>query len=225
MGLILDLIIIGIVIIFALLSIKRGFVRTIIEIIGFLFAIIFANKVCPILAGFTYDKLLEPTIIKSLSGMSFNSNSLSAIEEGIPDFILNLLGNGFNLQNFQSIINENISNGLETAVMSASQTVIKPIIAQVLTLIYTIFLTTILLLIVSILARIINKLFSFSFVGKINKVLGAGLGVIKGIIISAIFCTIIALVVSVTENGFLIFTQANIDSSYIFKLLCFTIKI
>ena len=66
MSFILDLIVIAIIIVFALISAKKGFVRTIIEIVGFVLVILFANNVSPVLSNVTYDKLIEPAIIESI---------------------------------------------------------------------------------------------------------------------------------------------------------------
>ena len=63
------------------------------------------------------------------------------------------------------------------------------------------------------------KFFDFSVLGKINGILGGILGTVKGVIIACIFCTVIALIVSFTENGFWIFNNENIDKTIIFKLL------
>ena len=66
-------------------------------------------------------------------------------------------------------------------------------------------------------ARLVNKLFSFSILGKINRILGGILGVPKGILLSLAFCLLAVLIVTVCKDGFLIFTDEAIESSYIFK--------
>lgn len=222
MGLILDLIVIAIIFVFALLSAKRGFVRTIIEIVGFVLVILFANSVSPVISDFTYDKLVEPSIVNSVEKMQENGTDLDISLDTMPKFVSNILGEGFDLSGFQNKINENISEGINSAITSASQTVVKPVVTGVLDVIFTIILTMVLSILVNLLAKFINKLFSFSLVGKANKILGAVLGIIKGVVICAIICTVISLIVSLTTNGILIFTQANIDSTNIFKLLNFS---
>lgn len=66
-------------------------------------------------------------------------------------------------------------------------------------------------------ARILNKLFSFSVVGKINRLLGGILGIPKGVLLALIFCMLTLLIVTLSENGFWIFTEKTVESSYIFK--------
>ncbi len=222
MAFILDLIVIAIIALFALISAKKGFVRTLIEVVGFVLVILFANSVSPMLSDVTYDKLIEPSIISSVEKLNIETGSVNLKIDAMPDFINNILGSEFNLKGFEDIINENISAGMGNAVATASQTAIKPIVTGIFSLLYTVLISVILLFVVNILANLVNKLFSFSIVGKANKILGVVLGMIKGVVVAVIFCTLISFIVSVTTNGFLIFTNTNIEGSLIFKLLCLT---
>lgn len=66
-------------------------------------------------------------------------------------------------------------------------------------------------------AKLLNKLFSFSIVGKINRLLGGILGIPKGMLLALIFCMLTILIVTVSKDGFWIFTDKAVESSYIFK--------
>lgn len=221
MSFVLDLVVLAIIAVFALLSAKKGFVRTIIEIVGFVVVILLANNISPVVSDYTYDKLVEPAIISSVEKMQVGNSLTNFSLDNMPSLVGKILGNNFDISGFQSIINENINNGIKSAVTSASQTVVKPVVTGVFDLIFMLIITFVLLFVVNFLAKLINKLFSFSLIGKANKILGAILGIIKGVVISAIICTIISLIVPLTKEGFLIFTQSNIDSSLIFKLLSY----
>lgn len=217
LSIILDLIVVAIIVIFALISAKRGFVRTLIELVGFVLVIILANSISTPLANLTYDKAVEPAIIKSVESMQLESGNIEA--DALPAIIQNVMGEDV-IADFQQKLTQNINSGINTAVTNASQTVVKPLVTNILSMIYVITISVVLLFVVGILANLINKLFSFSVVGRVNSSLGAVLGAVKGIIISMVVCTLIALIVSLTENGFLIFTEDAINNSYIFKLLC-----
>ena len=218
-SIVLDLIVLAIIAVFALISAKRGFVRTLIEIVGFVLVLLLANSVSTPLADFTYDKAVEPSIIKSVENFEIQ-NSAGALDEMVlPEFITTVIGQE-TITDFQTKINENINNGIDTAVTTASQNVIKPLVTSFLSMFFVVVITIVLLFIVNLLAKLINKLFSFSVVGKLNRSLGAVLGGIKGIIISIVFCTLVALIVSLTENGFLIFTKDAIENTFLFKLFC-----
>ncbi len=228
MWIVLDLIVIAIIIITSLISAKKGFVRTIVEIVGFIAVILLANNVSPMLSQATYDKLIQPSIVDSIEKIQIEDqigeslgNKIS--EENIPKFVSILLGDNFKIEDFTASINENINNGVSEAVVEASQTVLKPLVTQILTLIYTLLIVVVAMIVVKFLAKFINKLFSFSLVGKVNKKLGAVLGAIKGIALAVIICSVITLAVSLTPNGIGFLNEATLESTIIFKLLSFSI--
>ncbi len=228
MWIILDIIIVAFIIVTALISAKKGFVRTIVEIVGFIAVILMANNVSPMLSNATYDKFIQPAIVNSIEeiqiedqiGDSF-ANEIS--KEDFPEFVNKLLGNNFKIEDFTASVNENINKGVNEAVAQASQTVIKPIIAQILTLIYTLLIVVVAMVVVKFLAKFLNKLFSFSLVGKVNKTLGALLGMVKGIALAVIICSMITTAVSLTPNGIGFLNVTTLEATIIFKLLSFSI--
>lgn len=221
MNFVLDLIIIGIIAFSALISAKRGFVKVVVEAVGFVVACIIAFSINTPLAESTYDKFIEPPIINTINS-SFENATNDLQEEAwetMPDFITDnaeLLG--IEVDGFNDKISENISSGVDEAITAASQDVIKPVFTKILATVYGVILVFVLLFIVKILAKIINKLFSFSIVGKANKILGGVVGIPKGIVFAIIFAVIISILVSIT-GGFAIFTPENIDKTILFKLL------
>ena len=60
-------------------------------------------------------------------------------------------------------------------------------------------------------------MFSFSVIGSLNRTLGGILGAVKGIVFVLIACMVISLIISFTGKPFFIFTEENINNTYIFK--------
>ena len=71
--------------------------------------------------------------------------------------------------------------------------------------------------VVKILSKIINKVFCLPLIGGLNKFLGGIIGLLKGAIVSIVFVTVVLLIMSFFEDGFLIFTNDNIEQSILFK--------
>lgn len=226
MSIILDLIVLAIIISTVLISAKRGFVRVLIELIGFIAAVFITFTISTPLSNITYDKIIEPPIISSVTS-SVNSvagdKAEAAIEntwKSLPTFVKNNIEKiGITKEKIDNSITNNIGNGTESAVRSASQDVIKPVVTKTLQLIYMVLIIVILMFVVKLLAKFINKLFSFSVIGTANRVLGGIVGLPKGIIIAMVFCLCISLIVSFTKDGFLIFTKEAMEKSWIFSNL------
>ena len=216
MNYLLDLIVIAIIAAVALISARRGFVRVVIELAGFIAAILITLTISTPLASLTYDKIIEPPIVSSVSKAT--GDSVTQITDdtwnALPEFIRKYSENaGFSKESINKSINENMGNGAEGATRAASQNVVKPIVSRLLTLIYALL---IMIVLVKLLAKFLNGIFSFSIIGKLNRILGGIAGIPKGIIIAMLFCMIISLIVSLTPGGFLIFKTEAMEKSWFF---------
>lgn len=214
MNIVIDLILIGIILLCIYLSAKRGFVKVLIETVGFIAAIILAFTISSPLADITYDKIIEPPMIEAASNAVGENTETSALE-ALPGFIVNSFGDEISV--FTEKIDQNLSQGTETAVRTASQQVVKPIATKLLGLLFTAILFLLLLVVVKFLAKFLNGIFSFSIIGNLNRTLGGVIGIIRGIIFVLIFCTVISIIISFTGKPFLIFSQENIENSVLFK--------
>jgi len=215
MNFLLDLIVLAIIAAVALISARRGFVRVAIELVGFIAAIFITFTISTPLASLTYDKIIEPPIVSSVSKAT--GDSVTQITDdtwnALPEFIRKYSESaGFSKES----INDNIGSGAESAAKAASQGVVKPIVAKLLAVLYGILIMVILIFLVKILAKFLNGVFSFSIVGKLNRILGGIVGIPKGIIIAMLFCLVISLIVPLTNGGFLIFKTEAMEKSWFF---------
>lgn len=221
MGIILDLIVVGIIALMVFISAKHGFVRTLIEVVGFVAALFVAFTFSSPIATTTYDKIIEPAVVKAIDEAVADAGDAATetVWAKVPDFITN------NSERFgisQEDLAAKITGGeaLSDVAVSVSDNIIEPIAVKVLNLAFSTILIVVLLFVVNILAKFLNKLFSFSLVGKLNRTLGGVVGLFKGILFAVVFCMIVSVIVSFTKNGFLIFTKDAIASSTLFGAIC-----
>lgn len=224
MSLILDAIIVLIILIFAFLSSKKGFVRTLIEVVGFVLAIVVAIGLSTPIANGIYDATVQPIVAKTVESALNEGNAtanaaVDAVWDKMPAFLTESSFFGITKENITSTITDEVSANTADVINSISNSFVKPIVTKLLSVLLSVVLLIVMLLIVKLLAKYINKLFTFSVIGNINRTLGGILGVVKGMAIAVIFCLIISLILSFTKNGFLIFTYDAINSSYLFKFL------
>ncbi len=217
----IDVILLLIVGVFVLISAKRGFVRVAVEVLGFVAAVILTLTVCTPLANATYDKIIEPPILKSVDDEVSDTvdQTVDSIINELPDFLQSYL-NSSGIAD--KIISENgglIQGGTHDLVADISQNSIKPVTVKILSTVYAVIMLTVLMIAVKILAVSLNKCFSFSLVGKLNRTLGGICGLIKGIAVLLIICFAINLLLPITEGGIWIFNTENIEKTYIFRFL------
>ncbi len=220
MGLILDLLVLVLIAYFVVNSARRGFVRVFIETVGFVAAILLAMSVSAALSDVIYQKAVEPAIIKTAAeGMDeLSEDAVLNVWDALPEYVTdNAEILGIDMEKVNNMANDYSDRGTEQAVVNVSQNLIKPAATRIIELIITFILSTVFLIVVKFVARFLNRIFSFSLVGKLNTALGGIVGIFKGAVIAAVFCMIVALIISFTKNGFLIFTNENIASSNIFS--------
>lgn len=223
MSIILDVIVLGIVLLCVILSAKKGFAKSIIEVSGFVAAVILAISVSGPLAEITYDKVIEPSVIKVAEESSAAADqniqdNISLISdkiwESLPDFVKNNSAD-INQNNILNSVNIDTSDTVTSVAEKVSQTVAKPVVSKMLSALYAVIILVVLLILVKFLAKLINPLFNFSVIGKLNRTLGGVLGLLKGILISAVFCAAVSLIISFTKEGFLCFTSESVENSFI----------
>lgn len=219
MSIILDIAVALLIIAVVLLSAKRGFARTATELLGFIAAVFISFTISTPLSNITYDKIIEPSVINSLSEAAVVSanETTDKVWNALPSALKNYSGKiGVSKENLDKSISDDLATGAEDTAKGISQKAVKPIAVRFISLIYSAVIFSVLLFVVKILAKYINKLFSFSIAGTLNRFLGGIIGIPKGIIIAALICTVISLIVSFTDNGFLIFTKDAVENSWFF---------
>ena len=224
MSFILDGIIILIILLFVFLSAKKGFVRTLIEVIGFVAALVVAFAFSSPIANTIYDKMIQPSVVKTVEnvandGVSNATSAVDAVWGKMPAFITESSFFGFSKESVTATVQSEAASDISQLAQSISDSFVEPAVTKLLSVLISVILVLVLLFVVKILAKYVNKLFTFSIVGDINKTLGGLLGLVKGAAVAVIFCLVISLILSFTKNGFLIFTYDAINSSYIFKFL------
>ncbi len=213
MGFILDLIIIAIVVLCVILAAKKGFVKSVFNIAGFVAAIVLSITFSGPISDFMYEKTVEPVVVKTVEEMVTDSEKLVSEEvfANLPDFIKNT-AERFNI-NEESL---NVVGDSSAVAQKISNDVVKPVAYSILKAIISIVLIIVLSILFKFLAKLLNKIFSFSIVGTLNRTLGGVLGLVQGLTIVTIFVLAVNIVISFT-GGFLFFTNESVEASNIFK--------
>ena len=225
MSWILDLLVIGIVLVFLLFGIRKGFVTTLLEVVGTLLAIVIAFSVSTPLSETIYNSFVEPTVSQSVDNalVGYTGN---AIEQTVDELwqqngtIAYFAGlSGLDKEDIISGASHYSQGGVDAVSIFIKESVARPVATMVVRVILIAVLLLILLILVKILAKLIGKIFTFSLFGTLNSVLGAVLGGVKGLLAAAIFCVIFSTIISASANGALGFTKESVDQSLLFGRL------
>ena len=222
MGYLLDLLLIGIIAVTALISARRGFVRTVLEVVGFIAAVLIASSFSMPLSNATYGSLIEKPVVSAVS-----SSTDATVEEiadkaweALPGFITDHAEKfGISYESLTQKLSENAANGAESAAQAASDTIVKPIVTELLRGLYFVLLFIVLAFVAKFLAKLINRLFSFSLVGSLNRALGGILGAVKGLIYAFLICAFIMLIATLNGGKLWFINSETVSNSILFRLL------
>lgn len=225
MTIVIDLIILAIVLVCVLIYAKRGFVKSVFGVVGFIAAIVLAFILSTPLSNFTYEKAIEPTVTTAIEKTLSDevANSTQALTDSVFDALPSFIKNNIDESSFSNI---NILD-VDTTHSFAEricEDIIKPTAVSVLKVIFSLILFVVLSFVIKFLVKFLNKVFSFSIIGKLNTTLGAALGVIIGVIVAMVFVLAVNLIMSFS-GGFFFFTPDNIGGTILFKFIIDSLRI
>jgi len=202
LGIYIDIALLIVILIFLVVSAKRGFLVTLLEVMVFAVAVILAANLCKPVANSFYDTFIGPHITEKIAvTLLENSNAADgdvkafAVVENLPGFIKNYI---LRTDPEESSVTSEILNGDfsgNDAAEKLSADVAKPIAVTVLSPIMFLLLSIVLSLILSVAAKWLNKICRLPLIGTANTVLGGVFGILKGLI-AVYFISIILLLLS-----------------------------
>ena len=215
MGIYIDIALLAIMLIFLIVSAKRGFLITLLEVLVFAIAVISAANLCKPAANSIYDTFIGPNITEKVSAsLSENSDIMSsagkasAVVDNLPKIIKDYI---LRTDPDENNITSEILNG---DAEKLSSDIAKPIAVTVLSPVIFLLLSIVLSLLLSVVAKWLNKICKLPLIGTANTVLGGVFGILKGLI-AVYFIGIILLLLSANSKQNTSFYEAVNNSAII----------
>ncbi len=182
----------------ALISAKRGFIWSVLNLGAVVIASILSKLLAAPASQFFYDQFLHGRIMGDLERILPSGSVSGQIGEGIES-VLEELPLPVTAIAKQYGFYPDLSGGTQVlTVEGIEQDYIVPIVTGVLAIIATVLLFVIFSAILKIVAGIINHNLSdkkkHKYISRTNTLLGAGFGVLKGVLIAGIVCVALDLI-------------------------------
>jgi uncharacterized membrane protein required for colicin V production len=207
----------AIMLIFLIVSAKRGFLITLLEVLVFAIAVISAANLCKPAANSIYDTNITEKVSASLSENSdimSSAGKASAVVDNLPKIIKDyILRTDPDENNITSEILNGDFSGTDAAEKLSSD-IAKPIAVTVLSPVIFLLLSIVLSLLLSVVAKWLNKICKLPLIGTANTVLGGVFGILKGLI-AVYFIGIILLLLSANSKQNTSFYEAVNNSAII----------
>lgn len=196
MSLVLDIILVAVFAAFVFFAAKKGFVKTLLELVAAILALVLAYQLSPLVAQGAYDGFVKESLVSTIEeqidekvNVSTAAKKAEVTLEAIPDFMVALAASaGVEISAIKAkISSEKFSS--ENIATELVEKIAEPIAVGALTIVIFLILAIVLLIVLKLLANLISKLFDASIVGVANKLLGALLGACKGALVLIFVCT------------------------------------
>ncbi len=212
MNYLIDAVLLVIIVLCIIRSAKKGFVRSLIETIGLIVALVLAASCGNFVAQTVYDNTVRPTVSSAIEE-SFTDAGNNALDQ-LPSFIKNSIDN--------SQITLALDETASDAAMRITDTVVKPIAYNLINSLATVIIFIVLAIVVRFVASFINARFTGLIFGTANKLLGGCIGAVKGVAVAIVVCYVASFLISIMGNEIGFITSSDISNSY-FARTIFTV--
>ena len=227
MAYILDIAVILIFVLAIFIGYRRGFVKSIIRLVGCLLALVIAgtlsgaSKTFTVKKGFLAGKVKEQIVthIPAADTASIKTGLHDAIEQ-MPGFVKNAL-DAYDLGSPDAIVDslgDTLSGNVDAVAQTISDKVIRPVAVLLLQMVCFFVLFIILIIVVGILAAVINKAFKLPGLKQMNGALGAIFGAVEGLLWVLVAVTVIQLVATSSAGDSLLSAKNLHDSLLVSKI-------
>lgn len=198
MSIVLDVILVVIFAAFVLTAAKKGFVKTLLELVAVAAALILSYQLSPVVAQGAYDGFVKESMVTSIEEQideNFNTSTAAKKAEvtldALPDFMVSLASSaGVEINDIKAkIASEKFSS--QNIATELVEKVAQPIVIGAMTIVIFMILAIILIFALKFVAHLVSKLFDVPLIGTANKILGGALGACKGVIVLLFLCTIL----------------------------------
>ncbi len=223
MNIILDAIIVAVLVFSVIIITKKGFLKSLIGVVGIIVAIILSLTMAPPLAEATYSLFIDEAVSDTVSGAVVNlsdkseaavSDAVNSIYSSLPSFVCEYAEKaGYSAEKIASSVSSDTID-TENLTTALCDNAIKPAVISILKYVFVLVLFVPFVFLSRFLAKFIKALIKGNIFGRLDTALGLVLGLGTGVVFVIIFCLIVSLISNLSASETL--SQA-IEASFIFK--------
>lgn len=217
MSILLDVIVVAIVVLFALLGLRKGFIKSLAGFVGSILALILALTIARFAAEFVFNTWIKDSLIQTVSdALAENgANTAQGVLDALPDYLTSIFGwAGGQSQSLESALNSS-SNAVSSTIIN----VLSPAIINLLMIVLAIVLFILLMIVIRLIIRLLDRIVQVPVLKQVNGILGFLFGIGKGVIIAWLLCALVMAVLPLWMQESGQWLQDAVNGSYLFRAL------
>jgi len=219
MAYILDLIVLAIVIITVIVGYRRGFIRTMIQLLGCVVAFALALSLSATVSNYVYDEWMRDGLHEKIETVwndtvvegaaNTVSDQVETVLDSLPSFLTATLDSDALVSGIMGSVGTKDTGIAVGDYMT--DTVLRPVIVAVLRFVSFLVLYLVLMLVIRLLEKLVTPLIKLPLIRQTDGALGAVIGLLKGLVFALVAVTVMQLIAASASSG--PFTQENLDNS------------
>jgi uncharacterized membrane protein required for colicin V production len=214
-SLIVDGILAGLILLFALLGLRRGLFRSLAHLVGAVASLTLSLAVSRYAAEWVFQSWIRPSLLETVTGALEESGAktVSGVMEALPDSLSSMWSwTGESTQTLEAAVNVSADKAADVIV-----SVLSPVILNLLMAGMTLVLFLLLMIVVRLVVRVLNRMVQLPVLRQINGLLGFCFGMGKGILIVWLLCLLVSVLLPLWSEGN--WLQPLCSGSYLYQIL------
>lgn len=223
---IIDVAVIALAALMIWLQARRGFLRTVIELVGYILAAVVAFSAASYIANEVYRNNIRESVVESVGmtvreqGGIVDKSKIDELWDSLPQIVkMAAVGGGIDKDSISDELDKAVESGSGKIGEFLADDLIKPIVTSAISFVIAMILLALLMILVRFIAVKINNLGKLPIVGTANALLGGALGFIKGCLLIYLIIILISMLMPLFSNKMWIFTPQTIDKTHLFRIL------
>lgn len=203
-----DAIIVVIFLLFIILGVKRGFVRSVLDLVGTLAAMLVSMWFSGIAAQWVFSTFLQESLTRQIAE-ALQAAPAADAAEAVLSVVPEILRGGLEAFGITSdAINQAVA-GTSGQAAAAVVAVLSPMVVSVLRGLFALVLFVFLLVIFRILSGVVCRIFRLPVLRQLDKGLGILLGITQAVLITVLLCFCAQALISVSSPWLVETIQAS----------------
>ncbi|MBQ6830401.1 MAG: CvpA family protein [Clostridia bacterium] len=202
MAYILDGILLLIVVVTVALGYHRGFIRSVVQLVGLIAAVVIASSLSASVSTMVYDSFvsepLQNKVVEAVenAGSGLASERLDSALESLPPFLVNAINQNDQATQALDQLQNTVVDSTTALAQAFVTNVIRPLAIGLFRVVAFILLVILLLLLVKLLTKLIKPVTKLPVIRQADGLLGGAIGLVKAVFFVFIAVSVMQLLAS-----------------------------
>lgn len=215
MAICLDIIAVGIVLWCMNAAAKKGFLRTVVQMIAYIVILLASSFLSRAAAPVIYDHVVQPMIFESVRPEQEKNPDNAALISMAPRGTLSMMDTA--LDSLDSLLSDSLKDS--GVLDDLAEATLRPLMISAISMIGFFVIFALLSLLSNLLLSALGMIDHIPVIGTVNAVLGGAIGVFQGLLLVLVLCILLKGLHHLHPGGWLLLNEDVLNRTYLCRYL------